>query len=216
MTKKVSFLVDGFNVYHSLHTLHHASGASVRWLDLRTLCASYLQAVRNGIGERVELAEVHYFSALAEHLIARKPDVVVRHQTYIRALEGSGVKVQLSHFKRKEVKCHHCGKMYTRHEEKETDVALGLKLVEVFATNECQTAVLVTGDTDMIPAISAARRLFRQSKIGVAFPFLRHNRDLANHADYSFKIDQRTLLKAQFPVRITCDDGTEIVRPLGW
>lgn len=101
MTKKLSFLVDRFNVYHSLRTLHGMSGAAVRWLDLRALCNSYLQAVHSGIGERVELAEVHYFSALAEHLIARNADVVARHKVYIRALEQSGVQVQFSQFKRK-------------------------------------------------------------------------------------------------------------------
>ncbi len=212
MPKKVSFLVDGFNVYHSLDTLGKMSGASVKWLDLVRLCEGYLQAVRGGIGERVELANVHYFSALAEHLIARKPDVVARHRTYIRALEDSGVRVQLSHFKRRDVRCPLCHRAFIRYEEKETDVAIGLKLVEVLATGECETAVLVTGDTDMVPAISATRRLFPDRKIGVAFPFLRHNRELAELADYSFKLDQRSLLKAQFPARV----GSEITRPAGW
>lgn len=100
--------------------------------------------------------------------------------------------------------------------EKETDVAIGLKLVEVLATDECQTVVLVTGDTDMIPTISAVRRLFPDRKIGVGFPFLRHNLELAELADYSFKIDQRSLLKAQFPARVRLRDGSEIVRPAGW
>ncbi|CAA9298236.1 MAG: hypothetical protein AVDCRST_MAG68-191 [uncultured Gemmatimonadetes bacterium] len=212
MPKKVSFLIDGFNVYHSLDTLGKMTGASVKWLDLVRLCEGYLQAVRGAIGERVELAGVHYFSALAEHLAARKPDVVARHRTYIRALGDSGVRVQLSHFKRRDVRCPACGKSFIRYEEKETDVAIGLKLVEVLATDECDTAVLVTGDTDLIPAIAAAHRLFPERKIGVAFPFLRHNRELAEHADYSFKLDQRSLLKAQFPVRV----GSGITRPPGW
>lgn len=216
MTKKVSFLVDGFNVYHSLKTLQGMSGASVKWLDLRLLCDRYLQAVRNGTGERVDLANIHYFSALAEHLVSRKPDVVERHKEYIRAVEASGVHVHLARFKRKEVRCPICGKAFARYEEKETDVAIGLKLVEVLARKECQTVVLVTGDTDLIPAISTARRLFSHCRVGVAFPFLRHNRSLADHADFSFKIDQRAVMKAQFPPRVVLGDGSEIVRPAGW
>ena len=39
---RASFLVDGFNVYHSLDQLQRASGASVKWLDLRKLCKAYL------------------------------------------------------------------------------------------------------------------------------------------------------------------------------
>lgn len=216
MPKRVSFLIDGFNVYHSLDTLGKMTGASIKWLSLLRLCEGYLQAVRGGVGERVELAQVHYFSALAEHLLPRNPEVVERHSSYIRALTESGVNVQLSRFKRRDVRCPECGKRFVRYEEKETDVAIGLKLVEVLATDECETVVLVTGDTDMIPAISAARRLFPDRKIGVGFPFLRHNRELAQHADYSFKIDQRSLLKAQFPAHVRLRDGSEIVRPAGW
>ena len=180
------------------------------------LCEGYLQAVRSGVGERVELAQVHCFSALAEHLTARNPQVVERHRTYIRALEESGVTIQLSRFKRKDVRCPVCGKRFVRYEEKETDVAIGLKLVEVLATDECDTVVLVTGDTDMLAAIAAVRRLFPDRKIGVGFPFLRHNIELSEHADYNFKIDQRSLLKAQFPPRVRLRDGSEIVRPAGW
>lgn len=216
MAKSVSFLIDGFNLYHSLDTLGKMTGASVKWLNLMGLCKGYLQAVRGGLGERVELAQVHYFSALAEHLVPRNPEVVERHRAYIDALTDSGIRVQLSRFKRRDVRCPGCGKRFVRYEEKETDVAIGLKLVEVFATGESQTVVLVTGDTDMIPAISAARRLFPDQKIGVGFPFLRHNRELAQHADYSFKIDQRSLLRAQFPPRVRLRDGSEIVRPAGW
>lgn len=216
MIQNVSFLIDGFNVYHSLDTLGKMTGASVKWLNLVGLCEGYLHAVRGAVGERVELMQVHYFSALAEHLVPRKPEVVERHRTYIRALRETGVRVQLSHFKRRDVRCPDCGTRFVRYEEKETDVAIGLKLVEVLATGECQTVVVVTGDTDMLPAIAAARRLFPDRKIGVGFPFLRHNRELAQHADYSFKIDQRSLLKAQFPPRVRLRDGSEIERPAGW
>lgn len=204
------------NVYHSLRALHGMSGASVKWLDVHALCTEYLQAVRNGIGERVDLAGVHYFSALAEHLTARKPQAVTNHRAYIRALESTGVSVHLSKFKRKDIRCSECGRSFSRYEEKETDVALALKLIEVLATGECQTVVLVSGDTDMIPAISAARRLFPQCRIGVAFPFLRHNRELADLADFSVKIDQKAVRKAQFPVRVRLRNGSSVSKPAGW
>ena len=58
--------------------------------------------------------------------------------------------------------------------------------------------------------------MFRQSKIGVAFPFLRHNRELADHAGYSFKISQPDLVKARFPHTVKAADGTKLARPHGW
>ena len=213
---RVSFLVDGFNVYHSLDQLQKAAGASVKWLDLRKLCAAYLQVVRQHAGERTELAAVHYFSARPDFLLHRKPDTVARFDLYMSALRASGVHVNLSQFKRKDVTCALCGRSFVRHEEKETDVALAMKLIEVFATGECDTAVLVTGDTDLIPPIRAVNRILPRSRIGVAFPVFRHNVELERAAHYSFKISQKHVQHAQFPADFVLTDGTILSKPRTW
>jgi hypothetical protein len=115
---RTSFLVDGFNLYHSLKQAQSALGGKcTRWLDLRALCSSYLPH----IGPTARLASIHYFSALAKHLQASKPQVTQRHLDYIACLEATGVLVELSKFKRKDSPCPHCGRMIRRHEEKETD-----------------------------------------------------------------------------------------------
>src|SRR4029077_9481136 len=87
-----------------------------KWLDIRALCSSYLHV----IGSAAQLANVYYFSALATHLEAAKPDVTARHRLYVRALESTGVKAEMSRFKAKEVRCPACGTVNVRHEEKET------------------------------------------------------------------------------------------------
>lgn len=89
--KRVSFLIDGFNLYHSLREIERLTKAPVKWLDVSKLCAGYLHAVRSAVGERVEIASITYFSALATHRIPSNPDVVARHQTYVAALESTGV-----------------------------------------------------------------------------------------------------------------------------
>lgn len=99
MPKTVSFLVDGFNMYHSLKELQGISKASVKWLDLIALRKAYLPSVRSNIGEPVDLAHVHYFSARPDFLSAHKPDTLVRYDTYIAALKHSGVIVHLAQFK---------------------------------------------------------------------------------------------------------------------
>lgn len=216
MAKYVSFLVDGFNLYHSLREIERLAKVPVKWLDLRALCESYLQAVRNGIGERVEIAGIHYFSALAHHLSRMDPGIVERHRDYVAALENRGVSVALSQFKLKDIPCPHCRRTFTRAEEKETDVALGVKLIEVLARNECDTAVLVTGDTDLIPAIRAARRLFPHRKIGVGFPFLRHNAALKLASDYHFRIGQKDVERSRLPNHIQLADGRTLTKPASW
>lgn len=141
MMKRVSFLIDGFNLYHSLREIGRLTKAPVKWLDIVKLCEAYLHAVRSGVGERVELASVTYFSAFATHLVPSNPDVVKRHQTYVAALESTGVEVVLARFKEKTITCPVCGNRIKRHEEKETDVALGLRLIEVLSNGSCDTAV---------------------------------------------------------------------------
>ena len=100
---RTTFIVDGFNLYHSVEVAARQLGLGSRgtkWLDLRKLCASYLHA----IGAGAEIQQICYFSALAKHLEATKPDVTRRHRTYIQALESTGVVVQLSRFKAKEIR----------------------------------------------------------------------------------------------------------------
>lgn len=136
MPKRVSFIVDGFNMYHSLDEVQKLSGGSVKWLDLHAICSKYLHAVREAVKDKVDISRIYWFSARPDHQAARNPDRVVRYDTYVAALRSSGVEIHLSQFKRKDVTCHLCGKSFVRHEEKETDVAIAMKLLEVLATGE--------------------------------------------------------------------------------
>lgn len=216
MDLRVSFLVDGLNLYHSLREIERISKARVRWLDLRKLCASYLHAVRSAIGQRVELGGIYYFSALANHLTTRDPGIVDRQNAYLSAIRDSGVSVTLSRFKQKDVICPKCGTRFTRYEEKETDVAIGMRLMEIAAGAACEVVVLISGDTDMVPAIKAAKRLNPSIIIGVAFPILRHNAELKAVADFTFSIGQRDVQRTQFPPAVSLSDGTTILKPAKW
>ena len=63
-TNRVAFLVDGFNVYHAIRDVERRVGdASAKWLDLRSLCTSYLYRLEG----YAELEAIHYFTAYAGH-----------------------------------------------------------------------------------------------------------------------------------------------------
>jgi hypothetical protein len=102
---RVTFLVDGFNVYHSVREAEKALKSTTKWLNIRSLCCSYLHLIGSLVRDRAQLNSIYYFSALAEHLEASNPDVTIRHRTLIRCLEDTGIVVELSRFKAKEVKC---------------------------------------------------------------------------------------------------------------
>ena len=214
----VTFLVDGFNLYHSVRSAGKILGVSTKWLDIRKLCSGYLHLVANAVGEKAQLANVYYFSALATHIEAADPDVTLRHRRFIRCLEDTGVIVELGRFKRRQIKCPdpNCGKFFFKHEEKETDVAIAVRLLEVFIKNECETAVLLTGDTDLAPAVRTAVSLFPTKRILFAFPYLRKNRELSKLAPGSFTIDKSQYAKYQFSDPYLLLDGTTVNKPSTW
>ena len=215
---RVTFLVDGFNLYHSVRRAERELETSTKWLDIKRLCSSYLPNIAPTVGERTQLERVYYFSALAKHLEATHPKVTDRHKAFIRCLEDTGVIVELSRFKPKTIRCPNpsCRGEFIKYEEKETDVALAVKLLEIFFINECDTAVLLTGDTDLAPAVRTARRLFPTKAILFAFPYRRKNNELAKLAPGSFCIGKKQYAKYQFPDPYELTDGSVIRKPLNW
>jgi uncharacterized LabA/DUF88 family protein len=213
VSSRVTFLIDGFNLYHSVvqaqgdTKIHH-----LKWLDIGGLLRSYLSV----FGRDAVLAEIHYFTAYAHHLTPHKPDVVNRHRTYIEALKGTGVQVQLARFKKKASFCPHCRKKIIRHEEKETDVSVALKALEILHQDACDTLVLVSGDTDLAPAIRTAKRLFPDKQICIAFPHARFNAELQQLSDFSFRIRGSRYAHHQFPDPLLLPSGRQISKPQQW
>jgi uncharacterized LabA/DUF88 family protein len=215
LMKRTAFIVDGFNLYHSACDASDAMGLrgrGTKWLDLSSLCCSYLAQIGGG----AQLDSVHYFSALATHLEPVKPDVTVRHRIYLEALRDTGVGIELSKFKLKDVKCPACSHAFRRAEEKETDVAIAAKLLEVFATDRCDAAVLMTGDTDIAPAVRTAASLFPLKQICFAFPFARKNKELSKLVSVSFTMAKESYRKHQFPNVFTLSTGRLLEKPDSW
>lgn len=210
---RVIFIVDGFNLYHSLKAAHRSpSDPSTRWLDLSSLCRSHL----HHFGRDAVLQKVYYISALATHLESFKPDVTKRHQDYINCLKTTGVIPLMNRFKRKDVRCRLCHRAFYKYEEKETDVMLATTLLEQLFTDACDTAVLLTGDSDLAPAIRTGMKLFPQKKIVFAFPFGARSKELKAIAPGSFTIGAAAYIKHQLPDPMILTDGYSIAKPSHW
>lgn len=216
---RTSFLIDGFNLYHSVRDIQRDFGLRTKWLDIYALCKSFLQWV----GDNAVIQNIYYFSAYAYHL--NDPDIIERHETYIKCLRDTGIKDEMSRFKEKEITCpkynphaitcEDCNGRILRHEEKETDVSMAIKLYELFSTNACDTAVLVTGDTDLVPVIKTSNTLFPTKSIKFIFPYLRKNKEIANLAP-SLTIKPKQYQKFQLPDPFQLADGTTIPKPSVW
>ncbi len=139
---KTTAFIDGLNLYHSLPKRY-------KWLDLKRLCQFFLK-------KSDTLTDIYYFTALAKWNEGK----VKRHKRYIKALETVGVKVIYGNFKTVTRKCRNCLKEYKTFEEKETDVNVGLHLLNSAYQNQFDKFLLLTADSDLIPAIKMVLEYF--------------------------------------------------------
>lgn len=87
--KKVAVYVDGFNLYHGLVNL---SKPHLKWLDLRSLAEKFIDTQAEAI------EKIYYFSAVATFM---DNDTILRHRTYIEALETTNIEFVEGNFKNK-------------------------------------------------------------------------------------------------------------------
>ncbi len=175
-----------------------------KWLNLAKLAKAFARPSD-------EIVAVFYFTAYATW----DPQKVMRHQNYVRALESKGVKPVLGEFKRKDRFCHHCKKEYASVEEKQTDVNIALRLFQTAIQNVYDTAVIISGDSDLIPAVEAVKSTFPDKTVGVVIPIGRRSESLKNAAHFHMKMKVRHLAASQFPDEVELD-GKKILRPAKW
>jgi uncharacterized LabA/DUF88 family protein len=208
---RVIFLIDGFNLYHSILDIkYHHPGLIVKWLNIQAFCHSFLHI----INPTATLEKVYYFSAYAYHLA--DPGIIKRHQDYIKCLESTGIEPILSRFKPKHTFCSLCKRDFVKHEEKETDVAIATKLLEVLGQKQCETVVLVTGDTDIVPAVKTVNKQYPPNTVLFAFPFGRYSKELDKLAPKSFKIRVDSYTSNQFDNPVVLSSGNRIFKPATW
>ena len=154
---RVAAYFDGFNLYHAIK---NRDQPHLKWLNLRRLSEVFAPV------PGCSLVAVKYFSAFATWL----PDPYRRHQVYTSALSAAGVTCIMGQFKEKPAECKRCGARWVRHEEKESDVALAVELVRDAFLDLYDKALVVTADADVVPALQAVRRQFREKRIQVLIP----------------------------------------------
>jgi len=162
------------------------------------------------------VSDIYYFSALADHRDRQNNGATTRkHSAYINCLRNTGIKPEMARFKPKDAWCKTCKTSTKKHEEKETDVAISVKMMELCHFDACDTLVLVSGDTDLAPPIRAVKRIFPQKHLAVILPFKRHNNELKQLADTHIKVKADRYSKHQFSDPYLLP-GHSIQKPAGW
>lgn len=209
---RVIFLIDGFNLYHSIVDIEYKNGIKNKWLNITSLLKSYIPL----FGKDAKLESIYFFTALRLFLQNSYPETILRHKRYIKVLDSLGIKIVYGRFKSKNIKCKKCNKYFIKHEEKETDVAIVTKLFELVHNNSSDIYVIVSGDTDLSPAIKTIKELHPALKIYSIFPCRRKNDELKKIVDGSFYIKSKKYQKHQLPDPVILGDGKKIYKLNVW
>lgn len=138
------------------------------------------------------------------------------------------VETVLGRFKQKQVTCR-ClgctrssgkGRVFTVPEEKRTDVNIALHMLDDAYRGVCERQVLVSGDSDLVPAIRMVRDRFPAIRTTVYVPARDAKRGAAvelRQAAHKHKTLSMELLRvAQLPLRLHDDSGGSIQKPKEW
>lgn len=211
--RRTSFFIDGFNLYHSIRAAEKLlPGKQLKWLDIPTLCKSYLQMVGNG----AELEAIHYFSAYADHLQHEEPGKPERHRKFVRALTASGVIAHIGRFQKKRVWAHKQAMWVDAYEEKETDVAIACEVLSLARRDAMDVAVILTGDSDFSPLARTFKDDFPDKEILFALPFARATKELKQICPSSFTISKEAYAKHQLPERVRLPSKKFVSIPTDW
>jgi uncharacterized LabA/DUF88 family protein len=183
---KVRVYIDGFNVYHAIGEMENPS---LKWLNHWKLAESLLRP-------QEVLDEVHFFTAV----LTWNADKQKRHVNYIKALKAVGVTVHQANFKKSRKHCREFDRYCNFHEEKQTDVAIAVKLVADALSGDVSRQILMTADSDQIPAAKLVSGL-PDVKLSLVFPpgRAKEARDLGNIITDRIELTAGRLGTAQLP-----------------
>jgi uncharacterized LabA/DUF88 family protein len=199
--------VDGFNLYYrALKPL------SQQWLDLQ----AYFVRLRKDD----EVRRIYYFTA--ELTGAKRAG----HLAYLEALTTCPLvtiiagKYQTQYLDCEVTACTYSGeRRFFQFKEKRTDVNIAVQMLGDAYEDECDLHVLISGDTDLVPAVEKVRD--RGKRVIVYVP----NRDedsydaaseLRHAANMARNLPLKTLDRAQFPDQIPDGKGGFIQKSAAW
>lgn len=204
MTRVVAY-VDGFNLYFGLKS---KGWRKYYWLDLPALATSLLKP------GQILLGTLYFTSRI--RLTANNSQDLLRQNTYIDALTCGGTRVHEGHFLDKPRQCRQCGANWLDYEEKMTDVNIAVRMLSDAFDDVFDTALLVSGDSDLTTPIQQIRSRFPLKRIVVVFPPDRHSKQLQKVATGYWSLSEATLRTTQLPDPVTTATGYNLNRPSTW
>ncbi len=195
--------IDGFNLYFGLKS---KGWNRYYWLNLVKLSESLLKPDQ-------QLEGTKYFTSQ----VTTPTDKRIRQRTYIEALETlNDIDIIYGKFQTNDVTCWNCGFVMPRPSEKMTDVNIAIQMLNDAFLDVFDTAILISGDSDLSAAISSIRSAFPSKRVIIAFPPNRFSYELGILANGHFTIGRKKFAESVFPDTIIKPDGFELKIPEKW
>ena len=176
------------------------------WLEVQSLSSSLLPPQSDLIGTK-------YFTTR----VADPPDKRKRQSDYLEALQTStNCELFFGKYQLVTYFCQFCFQEDRLPNEKMTDVNIAVELMTDAFQDRFDTAILISGDSDLTPPVTAIRRLFPEKRVIVAFPPRRQSSELAEAASSHFVIARTKFRDSQLPQEVVKPDGHILRRPESW
>ncbi len=200
--------IDGFNLYYGL-----LKDSDYKWLNLEK-CFTLLRQDDN-------IQKIKYFTARVIGNASSRQDV------YLDAIATYPlVEIIYGLFKEKKLKCKvsNCSsthkKIYSTYEEKRTDVNIATSMLDDAYKGECERIILVSGDSDLVPAVDLIKRNFPQIEVIVYIPASNPKRgaatQLRNSADKNKTLDIAIIKFSQLSDPVISSSGNTFSKPNTW
>ena len=208
MATRAIVYIDGFNLYYGA-----VRNTRFKWLNLQ----KYFELVRPAD----DIQRIHYFTALVDG--SHRVD----QEEYLAALATlPKVNVVLGRYMHKPLvcrvtSCRFAGKReFMRPEEKQTDVNIALQMLDDAHQGLAERFILVSGDSDLVPAITMVKARAPQIEIVVYVPANHPSRgaavELRTAADKARNLPLIQLAHAQFPQTFQGPGNRRIRKPASW
>lgn len=213
--KRSIIYIDGFNFYFGML----AGRPDLKWINYQRL-AELLRPDD-------DILQVRLFTALVDRhrAVSGKGDRQLRLWTALRSQPK--ITVTEGKFAARErtclvPSCHHALRTYTALEEKQTDVNLALSLVRDVQTLAPDHVIVISGDTDLLPALDVVMSIDRKVRPVIYIPVheenLRYRRkdEFMKYSQAVKPVPEKYLRMAQFASKVPLADGTVVERPVEW
>lgn len=205
--------IDGYNLYYGM-----AKPLNCKWVNLE-------KAFVDLLSKHMDVVKINFFTSWSIDQGSKRRQVM-----YVSALRS--LPLLTVHLGRHQMKTHDClapacphNYSYQKPQEKKTDVKIAVEMVADAFEHNCEVQVLVSGDTDLVPAVEMVRTIPNAPRVWHFAPSLgddvdkergKNIKELRDACHLSRNLPASALLMSQLRCPHVGADGVSYDMPREW